>query len=57
MRSNDHSPFEIIYGFNPLTLLDLLPLFIDEMVFLDENKRAKMVKKLYESVVTNRKEK
>lgn len=57
MRSNDHSPFEIIYGFNPLTLLDLLPLFIDEMVFLDENKRVKMVKKLYESVVTNRKEK
>lgn len=47
MRSNDHSPFEIIYGFNQLTLLDLLSLSIDEMIFLDENKMAKMVKKLY----------
>jgi len=57
MCSNDHSPFKIIYGFNSLTLLDLLSLSIDEMVFLDENKKAKMVKKLHESVVTNRKEK
>ena len=57
MCCNDHSPFEIIYGFNPLTLLDFLPLSIDEMFFLDENKKAKMVKKLHKSVVTNRKEK
>lgn len=49
MRSNNHSPFEIIDGFNPLTLLDFLLLSLDEMVFLDENKKAKMVKKLHES--------
>jgi len=39
MCSNDHSPIGIIYGFNPLIVFDFLPLSIDEMVFLDENKK------------------
>ena len=33
-------PFEIVYGFNPLTPLDLLPLPINEMTNLDGQKKA-----------------
>ena len=44
------SPFEIVYGFNPLTPLDLLPLPVNEMTCLDGEKKAEMVKKFYESV-------
>jgi len=33
--STSSSPFEIIYGFNPLTPLDLIPLPIDERSSLD----------------------
>ena len=33
--SINYSPFEVIYGFNPLTLLDLLPLPINERASLD----------------------
>jgi hypothetical protein len=32
------SPFEIVYGFNPLTPMDLIPLPIDERVSLDGNR-------------------
>ncbi|RVX02077.1 Transposon Ty3-G Gag-Pol polyprotein [Vitis vinifera] len=41
---------EIVYGFNPLTPLDLLPLPVNEMTSLDGEKKAEMVKKLHESV-------
>ena len=44
------SPFEIVYGFNPLTLLDLLPLPVNKMTSLDGQKKVEMVKKLHESV-------
>ena len=44
------SPFEIIYGFNPLTPMDLIPLPFEEMVSLDSEKKAKMVKQLHEGV-------
>ena len=44
------SPFEIVYGFNPLTPLDLLPLLVTETTSLDGKKKAEMVKKLHESV-------
>lgn len=40
------SPFEIIYGFNPITPLDLLPLPIDKHVDLDDKKKAKFVLRL-----------
>jgi hypothetical protein len=48
--TTDFSPFEIVYGFNPLTPLDLLPLPVNERTSLDGQKKAKMVKKLHESV-------
>ena len=48
--TTNFSPFEIVYGFNPLTLLDLLPLPFNEMTSLDGEKKAEMVKKLHESV-------
>jgi hypothetical protein len=42
--------FEIVYDFNPLTPLDLLPLPVDEKTSLDGQKKVEMVKKLHESV-------
>ncbi|KAH9698029.1 hypothetical protein KPL71_023847 [Citrus sinensis] len=42
------SPFEIVYGFNPLTPLDLLPLPIDERANMDGKKKAEFVKQLHE---------
>jgi hypothetical protein len=48
--TTDFSPLEIVYGFNPLMHLDLLPLPIDEKTSLDGQKKAEMVKKLHESV-------
>ena len=42
-------PFEIVYGFNPLTLLDLLPLSIDERASLDGKKKVEFVKQLHEN--------
>jgi hypothetical protein len=44
------SPFEIVYGFNPLTPMDLIPLPFEEKVSLDGEKKAKMVRQLYEGV-------
>ena len=44
------SPFEIVYGFNPLTLLDLLPLSIDKRASLDGKKKAEFVKQLHGKV-------
>ena len=48
--TTNFSPFEIVFGFNPLTPLDLLALPVNEMTSLDGQKKAKMVKKLHESV-------
>ncbi|GKV11638.1 hypothetical protein SLEP1_g22878 [Rubroshorea leprosula] len=41
-------PFEVVYGFNPLTPLDLLHLPIDEQSSLDGKKKAEAVKQLHE---------
>jgi hypothetical protein len=38
--TTEFSPFKIVYGFNPLTPMDLIPLPIDERVSLDGNRRA-----------------
>ena len=46
----NHLPFKIIYGFNSLTHLGLLPLYVGERVCFDGNKKAKMLKKHYKSV-------
>jgi hypothetical protein len=39
-RITKRSPFEIVYGFNPPTALDLLPLPLHERVNMDITKRA-----------------
>ncbi|KAL2526664.1 reverse transcriptase [Abeliophyllum distichum] len=44
------SPFEIVYGFNPLTPLDLIPLPVDERTSLDGHRKADMVKHIHDSV-------
>ena len=44
------SHFEIVYGFNPLTPLDLLPLPIIERESLDGQRKAEMVKKLHVTI-------
>ena len=43
-------PFEIVYGFNPLTQLDLLPLLVNEKESLDEHRKPEMVNKFHETV-------
>lgn len=47
------SPFEIVYGFNPLTPLDLSPLPFSEQVNLDGNKKAEFVKQIHEKARLN----
>ena len=48
--TTNFSPFEIDFGFNPLTPLDLLPLPVNEMTSLDGQKKAEMMKKLHEHI-------
>ena len=44
------SPFMTVYGFEPLTTLDLLPLPLHERVNMDVEKRAENMKKLHEDM-------
>jgi hypothetical protein len=46
--TNNVSPFEIVYGFNSLTHIDLIPLLLEEMVILDGEKKTKMVRQIQE---------
>ena len=46
-------PFEILYGFKPTTLIDLLPLPMHECVNFDASKRAEFVKKLHDRAKAN----
>jgi len=48
--TTEFSPFEIVYILNPLTPMDLISLHVDERVSLDSNRKAQVVKTLYESV-------
>ena len=50
MHSTTYSSFEIIYGFNPLTPLNLMPLPVDGRSSLDGQKKAELVKSLHERV-------
>ena len=43
-----YSPFEIVYGFNILTLLDLMPLPVNEIASLDRKRKADLVKQIHE---------
>ena len=47
------SPFEILYGFNPLTPLDLSPLPMFEHVNLDGKKKVEFVKKIHDKARLN----
>ncbi|KAK1680976.1 hypothetical protein QYE76_041824 [Lolium multiflorum] len=40
-------PFEVVYGFKPITPLDLLPLPIHERVNMEASKRADFLKKIH----------
>ena len=42
------SPFEVVYGFNPLSPLDILPLPLQERINLDASARATHLKKVHE---------
>jgi RNase H-like domain found in reverse transcriptase/Reverse transcriptase (RNA-dependent DNA polymerase)/Integrase zinc binding domain/Integrase core domain len=46
--STGYSPFEVVYGFNPLTPLDLMPLPFKEIVSTDGKKKADLVKSIHE---------
>jgi len=48
--TTDFFPFEIIYGFNPLTLVYLIPLPFKERVSLDGERNTKIVRQLHEGV-------
>ena len=41
-------PFEVVYGFKPITPLDLLPLPMQERVNMEASKRADFVRKIHE---------
>jgi hypothetical protein len=40
-------PFEVVYGFKPITPLDLLPLPIHERVNMEASKRANFMRKIH----------
>jgi hypothetical protein len=42
------SPFQIVYGFNPVAPIDLLPLPVQEHVNIDASKHADLIKKIHE---------
>jgi hypothetical protein len=42
------SPFEVVYGFNPLAPLDILPLPLQERTNMDASARASYLKKVHE---------
>ena len=44
----ERSPFMVVYGFEPNTALDLLPLPLHERVNMDMDKRAAYIKKLHD---------
>ena len=48
--TTSYSLFEIVYGFNPLTPLDLMPLPVNGRSSLDGQKKAELVKSLHERV-------
>jgi len=48
--TTDYSPFEIVYSFNLLTPLDLIHLLVDEIVSLDGNQKAQVMKDLHAKI-------
>lgn len=48
--STSYSQFEIVYGFNTLTPLNLYPLPVNEILNIDGQQRLQVVKIIYEKV-------
>ena len=48
--ATSRSPFEVCYGLNPLTPLDLIPIPNESKVSFEVEERAKAMKKLNEQV-------
>jgi hypothetical protein len=48
--TTSYSPFEIVYGCNPLTPLDLIPLPVNGRSSLDGQKKAELVKSFHDKV-------
>ena len=46
--NNRQVPFEVVYGFNPLSPLEILPLPLQERINLDTSARATHLKKVHE---------
>ena len=51
--TTSYSPFEVVYGFNPLTPLDILPFPTNEFANLDGKKKADFVRELHAKVCAN----
>ncbi|KAG7572494.1 Integrase catalytic core [Arabidopsis suecica] len=51
------SPFQIVYGFNPISPLDLIPLPVSERASLDGKEKADIVQQIHEQARTNIEEK
>ena len=49
-NASGHSPFEMVYGLNHTTPLNLAPFLINGRICLDGKKKTKMVKSLHENV-------
>ena len=46
-----HTPFEVVYGFNPLTPLDLLPILVlDEVLCNDGYEKTSFIKDLHHHI-------
>jgi len=49
--TTSHTPFEVVYGFNPLTPLDLLPIFVlVEVLCKDGFGKATFIKNLHQNL-------
>ena len=48
--TTNFSPFEVVYGFNRLTPLDLSPLPVSESARLDGTRKDEFVRQLHEKV-------
>ena len=51
--STAHTPFEIVYGINPLSPLDLVPLPINDRSSLEGAKKAELMKKIHARIKQN----
>jgi len=55
--ASKYSPFQIVYGFNPISPFDLIPLPLSERVSIDGKKKAELVQQIHENVRRNIEEK